>query len=64
MTRLQSVKVTDFHHLYRIMTYFYRIMTYFYRIMTYMYFNSLKIMSLNCDAKKEEEKKKNEKKPQ
>jgi hypothetical protein len=23
------------------------------------YFNSLKIMSLNCDAKKEEEKKKN-----
>ena len=30
---------------------------YFYRIMTY--FNSLKIMSLNCDAKKEEEKKKN-----
>jgi len=29
---------------------------YFYRIMTY--FNSLKIISLNCDAKKEEEKKK------
>ena len=27
---------------------------YFYQIMTY--FNSLKIMSLNCDAKKEEEK--------
>jgi hypothetical protein len=30
---------------------------YFYQIMTY--FNSLKIMSLICDAKKEEEKKKN-----
>jgi hypothetical protein len=30
---------------------------YFYRITTY--FNSLKIMSLNCNAKKEEEKKKN-----
>ena len=29
---------------------------YFYQIITY--FNSLKIMSLNCDAKKEEEKKK------
>jgi hypothetical protein len=29
---------------------------YFYQIMTY--FNSLKIMSLNCDAKKEEEKEK------
>ena len=29
--------------------------TFFYRIMTY--FNSLKIMSLNCDSKKEEEKK-------
>ena len=27
---------------------------YFYQIMTY--FNSLNIMSLNCDAKKEEEK--------
>ena len=40
--------------------YFYRIMTYFYRIM--IYFNSLKIMSLNCNAKKEEERKKKEKK--
>ena len=30
---------------------------YFYRITTY--FNSLKIMSLNCNVKKEEEKKKN-----
>ena len=27
------------------------------------YFNSLKIMSLNCDAKNEEEKKKNKKNP-
>jgi hypothetical protein len=54
-------------YFYRIMTYFYRIMTYFYRIMTYfyrimIYFNSLKIMSLNCNAKKEEERKKKEKK--